>query len=266
MPSIRKRQSRRPSPSSTRFPGASSGIAFDAAGDLVTGIGWDADDSRTGEIKIFDSASIDAALAGQPLDYDSTGAVLANGLLSADSLGFDSAGDLDVGGGDVFGTSGHYGYANVVSASVVARVLAGGPPADSSDPNEVATIEPDPCHNDDSTAIVFVPGVDLLLVSADPATSPPNCASVDYTQAAAPTTVYVPPGAPSQNGIPDGVNPNYEPREFYGTAELSRLVDALDSTSSDANFDATVDYVADGTIDDADFDFLTAHWGLPVSN
>ncbi len=31
------------------IPGASAGIAFDAAGDLVTGIGWDADDSRTGE-------------------------------------------------------------------------------------------------------------------------------------------------------------------------------------------------------------------------
>jgi hypothetical protein len=248
------------------IPGASAGIAFDSAGDLVTGIGWDADDSRTGEIKIFDSSSIDAALAGSPLDYDSTGAVVATGILSADSLGFDSSGNLDVGGGDVFGTSGHYGYAQVISAGVISRVMTGGPPADASDPNDVTKIAPDPCMNDDWTGITFVPGVDMLLVSADLATMPPDCASVDYTTTAAPTTVYFPPNAPSTNGIPNGVNPDYEAQEFYGTTELSRLVNALDSSTGDANFDASVDYVADGKIDDADFTFLSAHWALPISN
>ncbi len=248
------------------IPGASSGIAFDSAGDLVTGIGWDADDSRTGEIKIFDSASIDAALAGDPIEYEGAGAVLATGILSADSLGFDSSGNLDVGGGDVFGTSGHYGYAQVISSGVVTRVLAGGPPADSSDPNDVTTIEPDPCHNDDWTGITFVPGVDMVLVTEDLATMPPNCASVDTTSAPGPTAVYFTPGAPSTNGIPDGVNPNYEAQEFYGATQLSRLVNALDSSSGDSNFDASVDYVADGKIDDADFAFLSAHWALPISN
>jgi hypothetical protein len=270
------------------IPGASAGIAFDSAGDLVTGIGWDADDSRTGEIKIFASALIDAALAAgsldggialddggiplddagtplSPIDYDSAGAVLATGILSADSLGFDASGDLLVGGGDVFGTSGHYGYAQIIGANVVSRVLGGGAPADSSNPNDVTTIEPDPCHNDDWTGITFVPGVDMVLVTDDPATMPPSCATVDTTSTS-PANVYFPPNAPSTNGIPNGVNPGFETQEFYGAAELSRLVDALDSSTGGTNFDATVDYDANGTIDDADFAFLSAHWALPITN
>ena len=72
------------------IPGASGGITFDAAGDLVTGIGWDSSDTRTGEIALFDSAAIDTALtSGTSLDYDTDEHVVATGLLSADSLGFD---------------------------------------------------------------------------------------------------------------------------------------------------------------------------------
>ena len=89
--------------------------------------------------------------------------VVAENLLSADSLGFDDAGNLDVGGGDVFGTTGHYGYANVVSCVAVQRALAGGAPADPSNPSEVATLAPDPCKNDDWTPITYLPGVDTVL-------------------------------------------------------------------------------------------------------
>lgn len=250
------------------IPGASAGIAFDAQGDLVTGIGWDQDDTATGDIKIFDAASIAAALGdGTSLEYDTSGALLATNLLSADSLGFDSAGDLDVGGGDVFGSSGRYGYANVVSASVVTRVLAGGAPADSSNPAEVATIAPDPCRNDDWTGATYVSGVDMLLVSADMATAPPNCASVDYTTSASPVTLYFPPDAPDQNGngIPDGADPDFEPQLFFGPDQLSRLVNALDATAANPNFDPSVDYDGDGTIGDGDFAFLRASWGSPLT-
>lgn len=254
------------------IPGASGGVAFDAAGDLVTGLGWDPDDMRTGELKIFDATSIDALLAdggATPLDYDAAGHVLAEGMLSADPLGFDGQGNLYVGGGDVFGSSGHYGYVNLIDAAVVSRVLAGGAPADADDPSEVGTIAPDPCRNDDRTTVAYVPGVDMLLVSANLASLPPNCEGVDWS--AGPTgalQVYFPPGAPDSDGdgIPDGVDPDYEARRYYGPDELSRLVNALDATAADPSFDAAVDYDADGAIGDGDFAFLRAHWGAPVRN
>jgi hypothetical protein len=252
------------------IPGASGGIAFDAAGDLVTGIGWDPNDTRTGEIKIFDAASISAAVAGgTSMSYDSNGAVVAKNLLSADSLGFDANGNLDVGGGDVFGSSGHYGYAQIVSADVIARVKTGGPPADPNDANDVTVVEPDPCHNDDWTGITYVPGVQTVVVTATLGTAPPNCASVDTTMGPGPaTTIYVPPNAPDHDGdgVPDAVDPDFETQEVFGADRLSRLVNALDSTSTDFTFDSTVDFDSNGKIDDADYAFLTAHWGLPVSS
>lgn len=251
------------------IPGASAGIAFDAAGDLVTGIGWVMDDSTTGDIKIFSAASIAAALsAGTSIDYATSGQLLATNLLSADSLGFDSAGDLDVSGGDVFGSSGDIGYADVVSSTVVTRVLAGGAPADASNPADVTEIAPDPCKNDDWTGITYVPGVDMVIVSANLATMPPNCAMVDYTDGGTPVILYFPPDAPDQNGngIPDGADPTYETQLFFGPAQLTRLVNALDATSADANFDATVDYDGDGTIGNGDFTFLRAQWGMPLTH
>jgi hypothetical protein len=258
------------------IPGASGGIAVDAAGDLVTGNGWDpsgadgdAGATRTGEIMIFSAAVVNAALSGGPaIDYETGGHLVAANLLSADSLGFDSAGNLDVGGGDVFGTTGHYGYADVVSAAVVQRALAGGAPADESNPGEVATVAPDPCKNDDWTGITYVPGVDMLLVGADLETTPPSCAQVDYSMGASPVTLYFPPGAPDSdgNGIPDGADPDFEEQEFYDRAQLSRLVNALDSKTADANFDATVDYDHDGTVGNSDFAFLRSHWGQAISN
>ncbi|HEX4334375.1 MAG TPA: hypothetical protein VH062_00600 [Polyangiaceae bacterium] len=250
------------------IPGASGGITFDASGNLVTGLGWDKDDKRTGEIAIFDATAVDAAVAnGTSLDYDATEHVVATNLLSADSLGFDHDGNLFVGGGDVFGSTGHYGYAQVVSASVVARVLTGGAPADPDDANDVTKLSPDPCHNDDWTGITFVPGVDTVIVSANLGTTPPNCATVDWTTGpVTPATIYFPPDAPDtdHDGIPDGADPDYEQQRFLGRDELSRLTNALDATKAEPNFDASVDYDASGKIDDADFAFLRAHWGTPV--
>ena len=258
------------------IPGASGGIAVDAAGDLVTGNGWDpnggggdAGATHTGEIMIFSATAVNAALSGgTPVDYETGGHVVAENLLSADSLGFDGAGNLDVGGGDVFGTTGHYGYANVVSSVAVQRALAGGAPADPSNPSEVATLAPDPCKNDDWTPITYLPGVDTVLVGADLETTPPNCAQIDYSSGPSPVTLYFPPGAPDSdgNGIPDGADPGFEAREFYDRTQLSRLVNALDTTTSDSDFDATVDYDHDGSVGDSDFAFLRLHWGQPISN
>jgi hypothetical protein len=61
------------------------------------------------------------------------------------------------------------------------------------------------------------------------------------------------------------VDPDYAPRQVLGRAELSKLVDALDSISTGASFDATVDFDLDGRIGDADLAFLQSHWGQPAA-
>jgi hypothetical protein len=264
--------------------GASGGIAFDAGGNLVTGIGLDFNStptqSRTGELKLFPAAKIDAVLnGGTPLSYDPAvgststpdGLLLATGMLSADFLGFDAKGNLFVGGGDAFGTSGHLGYANLIDSSVITRVLGGGTSVDVSDTALVATIAPDPCRNDDSTSVVYSPGVDMLLVTASLESAPPNCAPTDFTMGpGGPITLYFPPDAPDSDGdgIPDGADPDFEARQHpLGLDDLSRLVNAIDSTASDLNFDTAVDYDHDSQIGDADFAFLQANWGrLPAQN
>ncbi len=92
--------------------------------------------AETGQLKIWSSDEIDAllALGAEALDYLATGDILAEGVLSAAFLGVDSENNLYVGGGDVFGSSGNMGYAALVNASVLERVLDGGAPADLSSP------------------------------------------------------------------------------------------------------------------------------------
>ena len=98
--------------------GATGGVAFDAAGNLYTGNGYDlaVGGSETGTIKRFDKTAWEiAAAGGTALDFEAGTNTVAD-LLSASSLGFDASGNLFVGGGDFYGTSGDYGYAALVAA------------------------------------------------------------------------------------------------------------------------------------------------------
>jgi hypothetical protein len=91
------------------IPGASGGVGIDRNGDVYTGIGADPNRQRTGEIRRFTKAQIDAALAsGIPLDFDRDGAFVAK-VLSAGGLVFDQEGDLWVAGGDLLG-NGEQGF------------------------------------------------------------------------------------------------------------------------------------------------------------
>lgn len=110
----------------TNVGGASAGIAFDTAGNLYTGNGFDfaPGGSNTGSIKVFDAAAVQAVLGGETaIDFEASGIEVAD-LLSAASLGFDAGGNLFVGGGDVFGDSGDFGYAALVDADALAARLA----------------------------------------------------------------------------------------------------------------------------------------------
>jgi hypothetical protein len=265
------------------IPGASGGIAFDAAGDLVTGIGYG---EKTGELKIWSAALVARALSGQPLSYTTSGAVLVEGALSAASLGFDSDGNLYVGGGDVFGSSGQYGYAALLSASVIQRVLSGGAPANTDSTDDYLKIQPDPCHNDDSTNVWFAPSLGMLVVTADLASTPPNCQTLDTTQAGPAGQQFFSPNAPDSDGdgIPDGADnayltPNPDQKDSDGDgwgdaddcdadndglldrADLDALMSAFGSVSPDASFAGGYDFNRDGRVDFADFALLSQNWG-----
>jgi len=122
--------------------GGSGGVAFDGAGNLYTGNGYQlAGPSPTGAIKVFENASWWAALSGgPPADFEAGGTGVAE-LLSAGSLGFDAEGNLHVGGGD--SAAGDVDYIGLIRAQVVSNALAGGGPADPSDPEQVGRFDPD---------------------------------------------------------------------------------------------------------------------------
>ena len=106
----------------SNIDGASAGVAFDSAGALYTGNGFDNSPgtprtSRTGTIKRFapDQWAVGA-------DYESQGHPVVE-LLSANSLVFDAAGDLLIGGGDF--SQGQTGFVGVVRAGALAAAIVG---------------------------------------------------------------------------------------------------------------------------------------------
>jgi hypothetical protein len=84
------------------IPGASGGVGFDRFGNLYTGIGFDPNRQRTGEIRRFSRRDLRKALrTGVPLKFED-GKFVAQ-VLSAGGLVFDLEGDLWVSGGDLLG-------------------------------------------------------------------------------------------------------------------------------------------------------------------
>ena len=269
------------------IPGASAGIAIDRYGNLITGVGYGA---ATGEIKIWPASALAAALlpGADPLPYETTGYVVASGILSAASLGVDADNNLLVGGGDVFGTTGDYGHAAIVSSNVLARVLSGGAPADESAPGDHTILAPDPCANDDFTSVRYVESLKMIVVSANLASMPPACEPIENGAGGAATTVqlYFPPDAPDSDGdgVPDGADnayltPNPDQTDSDGDGfgdvadadfdndgavtkkDLSILVDAFGSAEGDPEYDHGVDLDRDGKIDWSDFAAFQRRWG-----
>jgi hypothetical protein len=125
--------------------GASSGIAFDPAGNLYTANGFQGTGpSTTGAVRAVGHAAVAAALAGgPPTDFENQGIPIID-LLSGSPLAFDSAGDLVVGGGSSFSTPVDDNYFALVSASAVAAALAGGGSINVADTTKVHKLDPDP--------------------------------------------------------------------------------------------------------------------------
>ncbi len=257
----------------------------------MTGNGYTYDDtvSKTGEIKIWKKSDIDSVLAGgKPLAYVTTGNRLADSILSASPLSFDADNNLIVGGGDAFGGTHDIGYAALVNAAVVSRVLAGGAPVDESKASEFTQLAPDPCMNDDATRALYVPSLKMVVVSANLQTTQPNCAFYDNSgdPAAATVKLYFPSTAPDtdKDGIPDGADnayltPNPDQKDSDGDGfgdvadvdfdndgvisekDFSLFLEAFESTKGDSNFNVSADFNHDDKVDFVDFATFKQRWG-----
>lgn len=107
----------------TGIGGASAGVAF-SGGTIFTGVGYGGGGLSTGDIRMFDLLTVNAAGgSGFPVAY-STGSQVAGGpVLSASPLAFDGAGRLLVGGGDAFGGTTDIGYVAVIDLATGVRQL-----------------------------------------------------------------------------------------------------------------------------------------------
>lgn len=241
------------------IPGASAGLAIDHDGNVITGIGWDPDGARTGELAILPAAFVEAAIADeQPAVYGEETIVLAHNVLSAANLAVDLEGNLFVAGGNyVDGVEDQLGFAAVIDAEVIARVLAGGAPLDPEAEGELSLLTPYTCEMGYSS-LTYLPGVEMTLVSLD-----------DYMGCApdeGPNTVaYFSPFAPDDDGdgIPNGMDPDHSPRQFMDRDYLDAFVDAFGATAADPTFVEAFDLDDDGVIAMSDFAILKSHWGAP---
>jgi len=201
--------------------GASAGLSFDSAHNFVTGIGYlPSPVNRTGEIRIWSASTINAIISGGSSVAYATGLILANNILSADSLGFDADDNLHVGGGDAFGVGGasENGYMALVRQSACASALGGGGAVNEagSDYRELA---PDPCEDDSSTSpIAYVPWSGAVTVAWNSSGNGGVCyaagSAQDYwsTGVTPKITQYFAGSAPDGDGdgIPDGADNAYK--------------------------------------------------------
>lgn len=122
--------------------GFAGDVAIDGDGNLYASNGFDASvgGSETGWVKAFANADWQAAAAtSTPLNFETEGIAIVD-LLSASPIGFDAMGNLFVGGGDAFGSSGDTGYAALVDSTAVVGALtapASTPPITPASPSGV---------------------------------------------------------------------------------------------------------------------------------
>ena len=207
----------------TNIPGASSGIAVDADGNLVVGIGYaPGPPNRTGEIKVWNSSEWSTS-PNSPLDYEANNRIVAKNVLSPAYLGIDEEGNLHVGAGDAVGTGGaaENGYAALISKTVIDRVADPAcpeEPVDESNPEEYREFAPDPCQNDSATGILANWWGENLAVMWNPSSMPPNCngspgsASEYWGPGVVPRlTLYYPANPPDYDGdgVPDSIDNAY---------------------------------------------------------
>jgi hypothetical protein len=142
------------------------GIEFDANGNLYLGIGFDDASARGGEIRRFEAADVeDAISSGTPLSFDD-GLFVAE-LLSASSIAFDAAGDMFVGGGEVFSSEPDSGYFAMVFAVAIDALVDQGTPIDVDDESQVVRLDPAGTEPDRYTVVYDLAGGQVIASASD---------------------------------------------------------------------------------------------------
>ncbi len=136
--------------------GASGGIAFDSTGNLYTANGFaTTGPSETGAVNLFDNAAwLSAMNTANPLDFETEGVTVVD-VLSGASLGFDSEGNLFVGGGEFGGPD--VNFSALIRESAILDAMAGLGAADILDTNAVRRFDPDPLSDFNTYDVGFNP-------------------------------------------------------------------------------------------------------------
>ncbi|MBI1826760.1 MAG: hypothetical protein HY287_09615 [Planctomycetes bacterium] len=126
--------------------GASAGIAFDAAGNLYTGNGFQGSGpSGTGATKEFSHSTWLAAYTSGPhINFEPSGTSIVD-VLSASPLAFDGDGNLFIGGGDF--SANDIDFVAITRASAVSAAVSGGGAINPADPSQLRRLDPDTSNN-----------------------------------------------------------------------------------------------------------------------
>ncbi len=144
--------------------GASGGIAFDSAGNLYTGNGFQTSGpSGTGAVKAFALSQWTAALSGGPILHFETDGILIVDILSASPLAFDAHDNLFVGGGD-FSSVSDFDFAALVNHASVSEALMGMGPVNVDDSSEVRRLDPDAANGSNFFGVFVNPALSHLYV------------------------------------------------------------------------------------------------------
>ena len=179
------------------YPGASSGIAVDADKNLIFGNGASSSsESKTGELVMLKAdqwwnSDSGAPLVDTPIDY-AEAQPFAEAVLSAAYLGFDSEGNLHVGGGQFLpepGSELQNGYAVLINKKVIQD--AANPDVepyeiDKTDPTQYREFAPDTCRNDSATGVLtYGHSISVNWIDGSGACTPGG--STDWYSAGVPT-------------------------------------------------------------------------------
>ncbi|MEM7696963.1 MAG: hypothetical protein AAF236_01000 [Verrucomicrobiota bacterium] len=122
----------------------------------------------TGDVKGFAASDWQPALTGGvPVDFETEGELIVSAL-SANSLGFDSAGNLHVGGSNFFG-GGDSNFFALVASDAVDGALAGLGPVDETDPLAYVELDPDPLGDTSGAGyrVAFNPATSELIAASN---------------------------------------------------------------------------------------------------
>ena len=149
--------------------GASAGISFDQNGNLFTGNGFKTvGPSGTGTIKYFSVTDWKKALTDNiSLNFETDGIFIID-ILSANSLGFDNAGNMFVGGSDKFGDGIDINFSAITKKDAIKKAITENAPIDPSDSKVLCRLDPETQDATSEYSIIFNAKTNELYLKSGP--------------------------------------------------------------------------------------------------